>query len=248
VQISTLESKVAGYVVQVAGLQTQVSNLQANVTSLQSEKTALNTRLTNVLKTTVIQHYDWLNTYTWELPIPLSLYFEYKEKPRPSTTSTYASLATDAKDDDCLDQMIQFVNDKARQYSFNEQQKINFVIAFVQSLPYTVDSVTTSADEYPRYPIETLFDRGGDCEDTAILTAALLDKMGYDVALLHLSEAHHMATGISIPALSLPYQCWYYDHNGKKYYYIETTGEGWRIGQMPSEYTSAKAYVYPLKK
>lgn len=240
-QVSNLESK-------AAGLQTQVSNLQTNLTSLQSEKTALNTRIGNILKTTVIQHYDWLNAYTWELPIPLSLYFEYKERPRQTTTSAYVSMATDPKDDDYLDQMVQFVNDKAQQYHFTEQQKIDFVVAFVQSLPYTVDSVTTSADEYPRYPIETLFDRGGDCEDTAILTAALLDKMGYDVALLHLADVHHMATGISMSTLALPYQYWYYDYNGKKYYYIETTGEGWRIGQMPSEYTSVSAHVYPLKK
>ena len=47
-------------------------------------------------------------------------------------------------------------------------------VAFVQSLPYTSDDVTSGHDEYPRYPLETLVDNGGDCEDTAIFMAALL--------------------------------------------------------------------------
>lgn len=243
VQVSTLESKVAGYVAQVAGLQMQVSNLQTNVTSLQSEKTALNTRLTNVLKTTVIQHYDWLNTYTWELSIPLSLYIEYKERPRAKLISSWVDMAKDPKDDSLIDQMVQFINTTAKKYSFTEQQKVSFVTTFIQGLPYTVDSVTTGSDEYPRYPIETLFDRGGDCEDTSILATAILDAMGYDVALLDLVDAEHMAVGI---ALANTYG-WSYTYNGKKYYYLETTGEGWGVGQMPSEYTTKSAHVYTLR-
>ena len=75
---------------------------------------------------------------------------------------------------------------------------MNFVMAFVQSLPDTIDKGTTPYDEYPRYPVETLFARGGDCEDTPILVAALLDRLGYDVALLVLENAQHMAVGVSI--------------------------------------------------
>jgi hypothetical protein len=111
-----------------------------------------------------------------------------------------------------------------------------------------VDSVTTLADEYPRYPVETLFDRGGDCEDTSILTAAILDRMGYDVALLELLDRQHMAVGLSIGTITFSYgHGWHYEYNGKKYYYIETTGENWEIGEMPADYTTAKARVYPLK-
>ena len=64
-------------------------------------------------------------------------------------------------------------------------------------MPYTVDDETTPWNEYPRYPVETLFDRGGDCEDTSILTATILYEMGYDVALLILEDDNHCAIGIS---------------------------------------------------
>ena len=41
-------------------------------------------------------------------------------------------------------------------------EKVNLVITFVQSLPYTSDSVTTAFDEYPQYPMETLVEYGGN--------------------------------------------------------------------------------------
>ena len=33
----------------------------------------------------------------------------------------------------------------------------------------------------------------------------------------------------------------YYMYEGKRYYYLETTGEGWQIGQIPDDYKSADA-------
>lgn len=166
---------------------------------------------------------------------------EYKERARPTSTSAFVDLAKDAKDDTFIAQIIQLVETKTRQYNFSERQKIMFAITFVQSLPYTEDIVTAKADEYPRYPVETLFDRGGDCEDTAILTAAILDKMGYDVALLRFPS--HMAVGIVIQGVYGRY----YEYNGKKYFYLETTGENWGIGEMPTEYVNSSANVYPLR-
>lgn len=230
----TAEGSINSYKLQVSSLTTQASDLK-------TESAILQTRLDNVLGISVIQHYDWLNAYSWELTIPLSLYVEYKERDRPSTVSGYVELAKDKQDDSFIDQIVQLVETKSRQYSFTERQKIMFAVTFVQSLPYTDDIVTAQADEYPRYPVETLFDRGGDCEDTAILAAAILDRLGYDVALI--SPPKHMAVGIVFPgAYGRYYEC-----NGKKYFYLETTGENWGIGEMPPEFTNSSANVYPLR-
>jgi hypothetical protein len=35
--------------------------------------------------------------------------------------------------------------------------------------------------------------------------------------------------------------------SGKKYFYLETTGEGFEIGQIPTAYQVASAYVYPVE-
>ena len=114
-------------------------------------------------------------------------------------------------------------------------------VAFVQSLPYTSDDVTSGHDEYPRYPLETLVDNGGDCEDTAIFMAALLREMGYGVVIVevpgHAAVAVKGGDGISGR---------YYEYKGGKYYYLETTGEGWPIGQIPDEFRSVEAKIFPV--
>ncbi|MFH0769103.1 MAG: hypothetical protein V1932_06020, partial [Chloroflexota bacterium] len=79
------------------------------------------------------------------------------------------------------------------------------------------------------------------CEDTSILLASLLDKMGYGVVLLDLPQ--HVAVGIK--GGENVYGT-YWNYGGDRYYYIETTGSGWGIGQLPEEYEGASANVYPM--
>ena len=71
-------------------------------------------------------------------------------------------------------------------------------VSFAQNLPYTADDVTTGFDEYPRFPYETLYDNGGDCEDTSILVSAMLRELRYGVALLHFPG--HMAVRLRVPS------------------------------------------------
>ncbi len=224
-----------------------MANYKGELTTLRSQTSSIENRLDKILGINVIQHYEWTyrgSEWTWELTIPLSLYVEYFERQRPVLFASYADMAKDPKDDTYIDQLVQQIVNDAAKYGFTEIQKLNFTIAFIQSLPYTVDIVTTPYNEYPRYPIETLFDRGGDCEDTSILTAALLDRMGYDVALLLLREAKHMAVGVSLTGVYGTY----YEYGNKQYYYVETTGDGWQIGQIPTAITNTNATVLPLTK
>ncbi|MBA7710422.1 hypothetical protein ES703_119364 [subsurface metagenome] len=203
-------------------------------------------RLETIMDINIKQYYTWEYldvTWNWDItPIPISLYVDYYERSRPIYWSSWVDMAKDPDDDYYITKMIQQINSDSIKAGFTEIEKVNFVISFVQSLPYTVDSVTTPWDEYPRYPIETLFDRGGDCEDTSILVAALLDRLGYDVCLIFLEDDNHAATGISIEG---GYGT-YYIHEGVEYFYLETTGEGWQIGEKPSSLISTSAYIYPL--
>lgn len=244
--LSQARAEIAGYKQQVTTLQAQVSNQQEQLTTLTSEKSSLQERLDKIFSSRLIQYYGWTyegRTWQWELPIPLSLYVEYLERPRPQSPAYWVEMAKDPKDDPYIDQLIQQINSAALAGGFTGVQKLNFVIAFVQGLPYTVDIETTPFDEYPRYPIETLFDKGGDCEDTSILVTAILNKMGYDVALLLLWNAQHVAVGIALPDGSGSY----YQYNNKKYFYLETTGDGWKIGEIPPDISDNRAQVYPLK-
>jgi len=107
---------------------------------------------------------------------------------------------------------------------------IGFMLAFVQdSITYTSDESLNGQDEYWAYPLETLAHKRGDCEDQAILTAAILSAVGVDVILVLLPG--HVAVGI---ALQIDQPGDWLLYNERKYYYAETTGR-WRIGEFPKE-------------
>lgn len=251
-QIDDLESKKTSLLADLNIAQAQVQSQRAQIKSYKEQTSSLKSqlsdsqeRLDKILDVTVTQNYQWdyqWETWQWDLPISLATYVDYLERPRPQSSSYWNEMAKDSDDDSYIDHMVQQINEAALESNFTEPQKMNFIIAFVQSLPYTSDTETTPYDEYPRYPVETLFDRGGDCEDTSILVASLLDRMGYDVALLVLKDAQHMAVGI---ALSGNYGT-YYEYGGKQYFYLETTGEGWNIGEIPPSITETRANIYPL--
>lgn len=178
-------------------------------------------------------------SWTLSLSIPDSLYQYYRDKGRIETED-YSVYVTHPDDDDYLGTIVREFNRIALEEGYTEEEKVNLVITFVQSLPYTSDSVTTAFDEYPRYPIETLVEYGGDCEDTSILTAAFLDALYYEVILINPPE--HMAVGIGIDAYGT-----YWELDGTKFFYLETTGEGWEIGEMPPEYESGTVYIYEME-
>jgi len=140
-----------------------------------------------------------------------------------------------------LRSIIDAFEDEGRKRNFTRDDNALNAISFVQSMPYTYDNETTGHEEYPRYPIETLVDRGGDCEDSAILAAALLLEMGYDVVLLEFPE--HMAIGLASSGSLYGYS---YIYNGSQYYYVETTSTGWRAGEIPQEYRNLQPDIYPI--
>jgi uncharacterized repeat protein (TIGR02543 family) len=195
------------------------------------------------------REYTWTfagHEWTWDLQIPQALYDYYKALPRPSTKN-YAVYVTHPLDDPFISQLVERIEETALEEGYYGYDEISLAAAFVQSMPYTSDSVTTGFDEYPRYPIETLVDDGGDCEDTAILMAALIDAMGYGAAIVIFPGSDtllgHCATAVKDGAdLSGSY----YNFENGKYYYLETTGDGWEIGELPDEYHGADANLYGM--
>ncbi|MFC2002990.1 hypothetical protein ACFLV4_03480 [Chloroflexota bacterium] len=190
----------------------------------------------------ITRDYNWIykGEWSWEGVVPQSLYDYYQGLPRPPTNN-YSVYVTHPSDDPYIDLLVKKLQTAAEREGFTEYETVEFAAAFVQSLPYTLDSVTSPYDEYPRYPIETLVDNGGDCEDTSILLASIVDKMGYGVVLIMLPN--HVAVGVK--GGENIYGT-YWEYEGSKYYCIETTGEGWRIGELPDEYKNSSASIRPL--
>ena len=178
--------------------------------------------------------------------MPKALYDFYKGLPR-SPTRNYSVYITHPMDDAYINSLADKITQLAKQEGFSDLQKVSLTAAFVQKLPYTSDLLTTGYDEYPRYPIETLVDNGGDCEDTAILMASLLRAMGYGVVLLIFpgtpGNPGHCAVGV-LGGQGIYGTFW--EYKGGKYYYLETTNTGWPIGQVPDKYRTASANIYDM--
>lgn len=177
-------------------------------------------------------------TWTWELIIPKSTYNYYHQMERPPLNEIGKYIIEDESG------IIEYVAEKLEgamnEKGFDKDEKVGFLIAFVQSLPYYPDDVSTGHDEWPKFPIETLADGGGDCEDTSILVAAVLNEWNYGVVLLGLPD--HMAIGIWCG------NCYgsYITYKERNYFYLETTGEGWGIGDIPPEYKDASVTIYDI--
>jgi len=250
---TTLNATCAELNARLASLDLEKTQLLSRVTELQAMYDKLSSEYESTLASvpvdtafsseTVSKSFTWSyagDIWSISLSVPESLYTYYKDLAR-APTSDYSIYVTHPYDDEYLGTIVEKFNLIAVARGLSEAEKVNLVVAFVQSLPYTVDSVTTGFDEYPRYPVETLVDGGGDCEDTSILAAALLHTMNYDVILIN--PPVHFAIGVNIPGS----HGYYWSKDDVKYYYVETTGEGWTIGELPPDYVGTKAMLFELK-
>jgi len=105
-------------------------------------------------------------------------------------------------------------------------------LSFVQTLEYKEDNVTTNCVDYARFPLESLVDWVGDCEDKALLYTTLLIDLGYEAVLfvMYDDNSGHMATGVAGPGFTGGS----IEHEGTDYYYAETTSKGFEIGEVPN--------------
>ena len=110
----------------------------------------------------------------------------------------------------------------------------------MQSIPYATDANSTGYQDYPRFPVETLVDDIGDCKSHSVLFATLSVILGYGA--IYINPPDHLAVGILGSNLSGSY--WSYQN--QSYYYCETTGSGFTIGQLPTQFDGQTAYVYGI--
>ncbi len=171
----------------------------------------------------------WLyngETYELDITIPKGMYEYYKAKPHPANMD-YAYYVLDPGDDGVIEDLAKKLNALlARENIVDYEEKIYFASAFVQgNFIYKRDVETKQCLEYPRYPIELLAEGVGDCEDSAIITAAILEKMGIDVAILNLEPRRGYKSGHQTIAVACPKPKgqYYRDERGKTYCYFEST-------------------------
>jgi len=164
--------------------------------------------------------------YNLSLQLDSNLFTAYQNSPKVYTY--YANQTpTDVRDafyglffniknnDTVLDNMIKQAQALGAQNNWTTDQVMEFLLAWVQQIPYDQAKLVNGSNTIPYYPYETLYLNKGVCSDKTFLAVALLRKLGYGAAILDFPEINHTAAGIACPAQ--------YSVNNSGYCYVETT-------------------------
>lgn len=138
----------------------------------------------------------------------------------------YRAFASDPAHDAWFDAVLASLREARPEISTGTDQYAEYLTAFVQQIRYT----ETDRLGEPKFPVETIADEEGDCDDKSILLAGLLSREGYNVSLFYLAENHHMAVGITGSACA---------YQGTGYGYLEATSQRYP-GTSPEDYPNSE--------
>ncbi len=197
---------------------------------------------------TYVRSFAWQSdgtSWTWEFRIPSTLYAHYRSQSHRrwclDDSCDWYRYVTDPNDDAYIEALTtELIRAMEARHSAGQlyHKLLQFTLDFVTAaIPYTRDE----PEEWPKYPIETLVEVAGDCEDTSILYASLVRPLGYGVHFLLLPG--HAATAVEVHRSFIenaPYEVGYYTHADRYFVFCETTGDpartGYiRVGQLPPD-------------
>jgi hypothetical protein len=217
------------------------------------------------------QVYDTTKEYQWELDSPLknitgsiklhfnksiidalrkqNPFFRDNSKARSNWESVVKEILHSDIENPMIKQLISHIAFLSDKNSLSLFESTQLVLDFVQepNIKYTLDGdceEIENIEEYARFPMETLYDKRGDCDCKAVLAAALFIAAG--VPVLFLVSHNHAAIAVSIPEEHFSQTTEgvvFITFNGKPYYYCETTGVGWKIGIQPENH-NIKTFQY----
>ena len=160
--------------------------------------------------------------------------------------SVYHNLVIN--DEKLLKPLIQKLDSVRKIMEFDRQSFADFVVSFVQDIPYVL--ILQGSCKDPNYqalineigrdkpcvgnvefgvktPLEFLTSLSGDCDTRTVLLFALLKYYRYDVAILVSEQYGHSILGVNLPNYGM-----YKEFLGKKYKVWETTAYGFKMGEL----------------
>ena len=120
----------------------------------------------------------------------------------------------------------------------NDEEVVDALLNYCQdkgSCSKSIRYVSDGVDDFAKYPIETIAEGCGDCEDKSILFGSFAFSLGFSVAIIVITG--HVFVGVhleSAPTHNSQYPSyWYLNIGGDNYYTCETTMDGWLAGDLP---------------
>lgn len=143
-----------------------------------------------------------------------------------------------------LKQLANYIHTVSSDNDLNHVDTIQFILDFVQepNIKYCLDSNSEELNrpkEYTRFPDETLYDKKGDCDCKTMLAVALFSACGYKSLFLISSVYEHAALAVACNSETMALlkgvvgeDIATIDYKGKTFLFCETTGDGFKIGQI----------------
>ena len=164
----------------------------------------------------------------------------FRQNPGASFKSNVAALFDLCKDNVNVHRVLRYVSKSIREAGLSEPEQMQFILDFVQSpnISYKEDDKCEEIGnprEYARFPDETMYDGRGDCDCKAVLAAMLFKEAGFKTA--YLTTATHAAVAVAFKqagssAMKNLGGDSLLTHDGYMYFFCETTGDGFRIGDL----------------
>lgn len=176
--------------------------------------------------------------YTTQFGIHEDKYWFYKDQERGYCCDGWEKFST--PEDYTIKTIAKDITDVS--LTTGETCKTCIAIDFVESMVYEYDIDYIERDEYPKYPIETIIDEKGDCEDTSFLMASILQAINIDTIILLFPG--HVAVGVWCEGCTGTY----YNYKGRNYFFLETTGESgnWKLGRIAEKYRQVNPQILDI--
>jgi hypothetical protein len=178
-------------------------------------------------------------TVTLTLPINVSVYEGAKQADKSTMihgnvseaiwlADTYRAMVNDPAQEEMYSDLLNDVKRNRFSQEFSDDEYLELIAVYVQSLRYE-----TREQNPAKFPIETVVDRAGDCDDKSLLLAGLLSREGYPVAVLLFGPEAHMAIGVGSDD---------YLYKNTGYAFVETTNYSF-VG-MPTDKLKGNLTLY----
>lgn len=201
----------------------------------------------------VKRHYVWnLDSLFHQLKGDLTLSFNpekivalrannpFRLNPNKSHIANAKELFESCNNNKKVHQVLCYMDSVSRKEGLGELDRMQFILDFVQkpNIEYEFDEKCDEIGnprDYARYPDETMYDGRGDCDCKATLAAILFREAGYKTA--YVTTATHAAIAVAFKnkvaseLVSMAEQS-LVTKDGYLYFFCETTGDGFKIGDL----------------
>lgn len=102
----------------------------------------------------------------------------------------YSAIANDPAQDEMYAELLAFFELYAKEHNLTSDEYVELLTTYVQNIPYKTVGAAVN------FPIETVIENKGDCDDKSVLLSGLLARSGYAAGVVVFSEENHMTAAI----------------------------------------------------